>query len=271
MAGLAVGSLLAPALVAPRRRALGDRGTGACCRCRAARGRRLRGDRPPSPGAGGRDRAAALAAAVRAARRAGARGPRARPRRAAVPAGTVIVPEGEPATASTSSPTARSRSADGRELRPLGARRRLRRDRAAARRAAHGDRRGATARACTPRQGHLPRRRVRPPAGRKRGRPARPRAPALGAGDNRTVIDPLERWRQYGEKPDYAGLLTYGGAPYTQDPAELAGFDVAIVGAPTDDLVSDRPGARFGPRAIRAAFRARPGRTSSRRSMPSRS
>ena len=67
------------------------------------------------------------------------------------------------------------------------------------------------------------------------------------------VIDPLERWRRYGEKPDYAGLLTYGGAPYTQDPAELAGFDVAIVGAPTDDLVSDRPGARFAPRAIRAA------------------
>jgi agmatinase len=66
------------------------------------------------------------------------------------------------------------------------------------------------------------------------------------------VIDPLERW-QHGDKPDYAGLLTYGGAPYTQDPAELAGFDVAIVGAPTDDLVSDRPGARFAPRAIRAA------------------
>jgi agmatinase len=67
------------------------------------------------------------------------------------------------------------------------------------------------------------------------------------------MIDPLERWRQFGEKPDYAGLLTYGGVPYTQDPAELDGFDVAIVGAPTDDLVSDRPGARFAPRAIRAA------------------
>ena len=66
------------------------------------------------------------------------------------------------------------------------------------------------------------------------------------------MIDPLERWRQYGEKPDYAGLLTYGTLPYTQDPAELEGIDVAIVGAPTDDLVSDRPGARFGPRAIRA-------------------
>jgi agmatinase len=67
------------------------------------------------------------------------------------------------------------------------------------------------------------------------------------------VIDPLERWAQYGEKPDYAGLLTFGGVPCTQDPAELAGFDVAIVGAPMDDLVSDRPGARLAPRAIRAA------------------
>jgi agmatinase len=69
------------------------------------------------------------------------------------------------------------------------------------------------------------------------------------------VIDPLERWRVLGlpDKPDYAGLLTFGGMPYTQDPAELAGVDVAIVGAPTDDLVSDRPGTRFAPRAIRAA------------------
>jgi agmatinase len=67
------------------------------------------------------------------------------------------------------------------------------------------------------------------------------------------VIDPVERWRAYGEKPDYAGLLTFGALPYTQDPEQLAGVDVAIVGAPTDDLVSDRPGTRFGPRAIRAA------------------
>jgi len=67
------------------------------------------------------------------------------------------------------------------------------------------------------------------------------------------VIDPLERWRRYGEKPDYAGPLTFGGVPLTQDPAELDGVDVAIVGAPTDDLVSDRPGTRFAPRAIRAA------------------
>jgi agmatinase len=65
------------------------------------------------------------------------------------------------------------------------------------------------------------------------------------------MIDPLERWPE--GKPDYAGLLTFGGVPYTEDPAELAGFDIAIVGAPMDDLVSDRPGARLAPRAIRGA------------------
>ena len=69
------------------------------------------------------------------------------------------------------------------------------------------------------------------------------------------MIDPLERWRAVGlpDKPDYAGLLTFAGMPYTQSAADLAGVDVAIIGAPLDDLVSDRPGARFGPRAIRAA------------------
>ena len=67
------------------------------------------------------------------------------------------------------------------------------------------------------------------------------------------MIDPLARWRDLGGKPDYAGLLTFGGLPYTEDPAELAGVDVAVVGAPMDDLVSDRPGTRFAPRAIRAA------------------
>ncbi len=67
------------------------------------------------------------------------------------------------------------------------------------------------------------------------------------------MIDPLQRWGEYGEKPDYAGLLSFAGSPYSEDPAELEGVDVAIVGAPTDDLVSDRPGTRFGPRGIRAA------------------
>lgn len=69
------------------------------------------------------------------------------------------------------------------------------------------------------------------------------------------MVDPLERWRRLGlpDKPDYAGLLTFAALPYTQDPAALDGVDVAVLGAPMDDLVSDRPGARFGPRAIRSA------------------
>jgi agmatinase len=67
------------------------------------------------------------------------------------------------------------------------------------------------------------------------------------------LLDPQKRWAEIGEKPDYAGPLSYAGTPYTQDPADLEGTDVAIVGAPMDDLVSDRPGTRFAPRAIRAA------------------
>ncbi|RDI75309.1 agmatinase: agmatinase [Gaiella occulta] len=69
------------------------------------------------------------------------------------------------------------------------------------------------------------------------------------------MVDPLRRWKEMGlpDKPDFAGLLTFAGLPFTEEPAELEGVDVAIVGAPSDDLVSDRPGTRFGPRAIRAA------------------
>ena len=67
------------------------------------------------------------------------------------------------------------------------------------------------------------------------------------------TLDPQQRWRPLPDKPDYAGFLSFGGAPLAQDPAHLDGVDVAVVGAPTDDLVSDRPGTRFAPRAIRAA------------------
>ena len=37
------------------------------------------------------------------------------------------------------------------------------------------------------------------------------------------MIDPLERWREHGEKPDYAGLLTFAGMPYTQDAGRAGG------------------------------------------------
>lgn len=68
------------------------------------------------------------------------------------------------------------------------------------------------------------------------------------------LIDPEARWARAGlDKPEYAGLLSYAGLPYAESPELLAGFDVAIVGAPMDELCSDRPGARLGPRGIRAA------------------
>ena len=55
--------------------------------------------------------------------------------------------------------------------------------------------------------------------------------------------------------PTYVGPVTFSNLPWVEDPAELVarGVDVAIVGAPYDDMVTHRPGARFGPRAIREA------------------
>src|SRR3989337_2645899 len=54
-------------------------------------------------------------------------------------------------------------------------------------------------------------------------------------------------------EPAYAGGVTFQKVPLVLDAAELGGADVAIVGAPMDDLVTHRPGARFGPREIRQA------------------
>jgi agmatinase len=57
-----------------------------------------------------------------------------------------------------------------------------------------------------------------------------------------------------GDAPGYAGIgATFAGQPLVLDPSGLAGVDVAVLGAPFDDGTSNRPGARFGPRAIRAA------------------
>jgi agmatinase len=55
--------------------------------------------------------------------------------------------------------------------------------------------------------------------------------------------------------PSYLGSATFCKRDLVTDSAELAARkpDVAIVGAPFDDGVSARSGARFGPRAIRQA------------------
>jgi agmatinase len=50
--------------------------------------------------------------------------------------------------------------------------------------------------------------------------------------------------------PAYAGALSFLRRKYSRD---LDGVDVAVVGVPFDTATSNRPGARFGPRGIRAA------------------
>jgi agmatinase len=56
------------------------------------------------------------------------------------------------------------------------------------------------------------------------------------------------------DEPAYAGPgATFCKVPLVLDPKDLAGADVAIVGAPFDETTTGRPGARFGPRAIRLA------------------
>lgn len=59
----------------------------------------------------------------------------------------------------------------------------------------------------------------------------------------------------------WAGLPTFLDAPYravdTKAP-DFSGLDVAITGAPMDIGVTNRPGTRFGPRALRAIERVGP-------------
>ncbi len=52
------------------------------------------------------------------------------------------------------------------------------------------------------------------------------------------------------QAPRYTGIRTFARCPYVSD---LSGLDAAAIGIPFDTATSNRPGARFGPEAIRAA------------------
>lgn len=54
-------------------------------------------------------------------------------------------------------------------------------------------------------------------------------------------------------EPSYAGGGTFSKLPLALEASELEGADVVIVGAPIDEHITHRPGARYGPRAIRQA------------------
>lgn len=50
-------------------------------------------------------------------------------------------------------------------------------------------------------------------------------------------------------EPTYAGVTSFMRRKYTQD---LEGVDLVVTGVPLDTATTNRPGARFGPRAIRS-------------------
>ena len=51
-------------------------------------------------------------------------------------------------------------------------------------------------------------------------------------------------------EPTYAGITSFMRRRYTRD---LRGVDLVVSGVPFDTATTNRPGSRFGPRAIRAA------------------
>jgi len=60
--------------------------------------------------------------------------------------------------------------------------------------------------------------------------------------------------REQLDAPSFQGLATFGMRPFVTDPEQLDQIkpDIAVIGAPWDDSTTNRPGARFGPRALRA-------------------
>ena len=64
---------------------------------------------------------------------------------------------------------------------------------------------------------------------------------------------PDERKRAFGERyqPRYSGVATFMRRPLREPPAQWDGIDIGIVGVPFDGGVTNRPGARHGPRHLR--------------------
>jgi agmatinase len=70
--------------------------------------------------------------------------------------------------------------------------------------------------------------------------------------DRRGNDNAITRESLYGTTPEptYAGALSFMRRKYTR---KLEGVDVVVTGVPLDTATTNRPGARFGPRAVRAA------------------
>jgi agmatinase len=73
-----------------------------------------------------------------------------------------------------------------------------------------------------------------------------------GTQHQNSIDNAITRESLYGTtaEPTYAGITSFMRRKYTQT---LDGVDVVVTGVPLDTATTNRPGARFGPRAIRAA------------------
>ncbi|HKX08322.1 MAG TPA: agmatinase family protein [Stellaceae bacterium] len=54
-----------------------------------------------------------------------------------------------------------------------------------------------------------------------------------------------------GHQPAFAGINTFMKAPYCEDVRKVGQYEAAFVGVPFDTATTFRPGARFGPQAVR--------------------
>ncbi len=77
------------------------------------------------------------------------------------------------------------------------------------------------------------------------------RALTLGLPAAASIADRTISCFSRGELPHYAGINTFLKAPYLEDVRRVGDHDVAFLGVPFDSGTTYRPGARFGPQAMR--------------------
>lgn len=79
----------------------------------------------------------------------------------------------------------------------------------------------------------------------------RERSLALGLDAAPSISDRTISTFVRGSQPAFAGINTFLKAPYLEDIHQVGQHEVAILGAPFDMGTTYRPGARFGPQAVR--------------------
>jgi agmatinase len=66
-----------------------------------------------------------------------------------------------------------------------------------------------------------------------------------------SVVDRTISCFSRGHQPAFAGINTFMKAPYCEDVRKVGRYEAAFVGVPFDTATTFRPGARFGPQAVR--------------------